>query len=55
MAKARFPSSPEEQATTARDWVENKAPNFCKIVEKFLEKNGGTYLVGELVILTSDT
>ena len=50
IAKARFPSSPEEQETVARDFVHNKVPAFCDILEKILQKNGGKFFVEKSVI-----
>ncbi len=50
LAKARFASSPEDKLKFADTFIHTKAPNFCKIVLNFLEKNGGTYLVGDSVI-----
>jgi hypothetical protein len=52
--KARFPSSPEEKETHALLIVNEKSPKFCQTLEAILKKNGGTYLVGDSVIIATD-
>ena len=47
--KMRFPSSNEEKCKLATEFLKVKVPQFCKLADEILSKNGGHYFVGNSV------
>ena len=44
-----FFAKPDNKEARGKDMFENKFPHFLKVVEKQLQKNGGTWTVGDKV------